>query len=156
MDFKNFKFKFSKEQKVALAGALGFAVLFPLSMYVIGKNTIKKYKPSREDISSSLEQDINHLFSAFNLDSVNIFSIKNDRVALNKKDSKELDCVIFRQDVVSSNIAYILTYENNKVQLLVEVKAGKNKEADDYDMAELEEVIKQDLIDLENKLLEVK
>jgi hypothetical protein len=155
MDFKKLM-NFSKEQKIALAGALGFAVLFPITMYVIGKNTIKKYKPSKESISSDLEQEVNHLFSTFNLDSINVFSIKNERVALNKKDNKELDCVIFRKDVVNSDIAYILTYEDNKVQLLVEVKTNKDKSNEDYDMAELESIIKQDLLDLESKLSEVK
>ena len=154
MDFKNFKF--TKEQKLALAGALGFAVLFPITMYIIGKNTIKKYKPSKEDISPALEQEVNHIFNTFNLDSINIFTIKHDRVALNKKDSKELDCVIFRQDVVNSDIAYILIRENQKVQLLVEVKTKKDKSHEDYDMASLEVIIQQDLADLETKLLEVK
>lgn len=156
MDLKNFKFKLNKDQKIALAGALGFALLFPITMYVIGKNTIKKYKPSKEEISTDLEQDINHLFTTFNIDSVNIFSIKNERIALNKKDNKELDSVIFRTDVVTSDIAYILTHEDNKVQLLVEVKTNKDKSVEDYDMAELESIIKQDIVDLETKLAEVK
>lgn len=156
MDLKNFKFKLNKDQKIALAGALGFALLFPITMYVIGKNTIKKYKPSKEEISTDLEQDINHLFTTFNIDSVNIFSIKNERIALNKKDNKELDSVIFRTDVVTSDIAYILTHEDNKVQLLVEVKTNKDKSVEDYDMAELESIIKQDIVDLESKLAEVK
>lgn len=52
MDKKN-----SKDKKIALAAALGFAVLFPISMYLTGKGPIKKPYEKDDDLIDNEADD---------------------------------------------------------------------------------------------------